>query len=365
LRDYLIDGRVSAGLPAMIRARADFHRLPESASLEEIEAHASVGRLTWEELVSKFGARSSPRRNEVWRIAVRQMPSLALLRNLRNALEAGVPKLAKKLSKLFSDEAIQSSKILPLRFFQAFDALRQSQPEDPRESQRVLAELIRILDRSAELNVPLFRGMTAVFVDVSGSMLGRISANSTLSVAEAAGCMASILTRRAEDAALFVFDMGTPAKLLELPKGEPAMKTAERIRANCSGGGTDLNLVFRALLERGLKPERVVILSDNQSHHGGAGQRRGVFQEEWRGPFCIALTCKIGGQSILPESWPRLNLLSGFSEKVFSLIQAFEKSQDSGSAGSSSIPRPVLEELRAKFRIPPGSPSQDQTPAAA
>ena len=152
---------------------------------------------TWETLVSSQGNHAA-----VWEKLVkeRKLPFMAMLRNLRNILLAGVDSETHELilSRLQDPEQVSSSRLFPFRFFSAFEVLtldrpslsppRQGRNQPPPKRPKVpialpTKELIEryhgALEAAVKLatitNVQPVGGHSVIFCDVSGSMTAALS----------------------------------------------------------------------------------------------------------------------------------------------------------------------------------------------
>jgi telomerase protein component 1 len=161
---------------------------------------------TWETMLSERGNKA-----EVWEelIKSKQLPFMAMLRNLRNILITGVDPDTHRLviDRINDPRAIENSKLFPFRFFSAYQAIEvnhqnlqklhdgEETSEEPgpagyRKPKKVIIpkhpptpELLQEYRSAIEnavkiatsINVPPIRGNTVIFCDVSGSMETKIS----------------------------------------------------------------------------------------------------------------------------------------------------------------------------------------------
>ncbi len=148
---------------------------PKAIDVERRALHNKIakGELesadTWEVLISGKG---STKKN--WEQAVKKMPIMAKLRNLRNLLDKEVSKevVDDVVSALTNEKVIQNSKQFPFRFFSAYKSIENN---DNKHAGKLLTALDTAMFISIK-NPPLLDGVTAVFGDMSGSMSGTISA---------------------------------------------------------------------------------------------------------------------------------------------------------------------------------------------
>lgn len=196
---------------------------------------------TWEVALS-----SGADKRETWTrlLAEGQLGYFALLRNLRNMAEAKVdPALAEAAILARKGGA---EKILPFRFIAAAKAAPQFEGA---------------LDRSMLAGLasgPQFAGMTAILVDVSGSMDARLSSRSDLTRADAAAALAAIWPGRAR---VFSFSSG----VVEVPprKGMAGVDAILRSQPHAS---TRLgHALEQVVTSTGHEITRLVVITDEQS----------------------------------------------------------------------------------------------------
>lgn len=166
---------------------------------------------------------------------------LALLRNLRNMVNAGVD------LDLISEKILArkgADRVLPFRFIAAALAVPQ---------------LERVLDQALLASIsemPRLDGKTIILVDVSGSMNGRLSDKSDLTRMDAAAALASIWPGEAR---VLSFSYHT----VEVPHRR-GMAGVDAIRNSQHHGGTDIR---GAVQIANLHPhDRLIVITDEQSH---------------------------------------------------------------------------------------------------
>ena len=206
---------------------------------------------TWEVALS---AGDDPRDTWLRLLIGRKLGALALLRNLRNMQEAGVP-----LDQI--REALRTvnvRRVLPFRFIAAARYAPDLEPELEEAMFRAAADL------------PKLPGRTALVVDHSGSMTGApVSRRSELDRFDAARALAMLAREQCEEAMIIVF--GFNAKLIP---GELRGFSLARALARGPGGGTHTENAKRLADREGY--DRIIIITDEQSHQAiSAPQGRG------------------------------------------------------------------------------------------
>jgi hypothetical protein len=209
--------------------------------------------ITWEDAVSLAGPRLPKR--DLWSALIPVMGYAALLRNLRNFDDAGVPDelAAEVVAKLIDPEEVAKSRQFPFRFLSAYRAagLRWSYPLE----QALTASLA---------GVPQLPGRTLVLVDRSPSMWEqKFSEHSDMPWADAAAVFGAALALRADHADLAEF--WAASRPVPFRKGESVLRLTERFSFQPAPGGTDIPSAVRAHLAG---HDRVVIVTDEQTAPG-------------------------------------------------------------------------------------------------
>lgn len=197
--------------------------------------------MTWEVEISKHG-----NKKEVWEklLAEEKLGALALLRNLRNMIDA-------KVSRDMIEEAIRRmkvDKILPFRFITA--AKYAPQFEDVLE-----AAMLRALSSHEKL-----RGTTTLLVDGSGSMNDSLSKKSEATRFETACALAILLREICERVNIYVFSNNA---YRVLPRHGFALRDAIKLKTEFRGTYTQKGIDL-AVGDGGY--DRLIIITDEQSH---------------------------------------------------------------------------------------------------
>lgn len=168
---------------------------------------------------------------------------LALLRNLRNMVEAGVDREL-VISAIRARKG--AGRILPYRYIAAARSAPTFEPALDAAMQATLAE------------APRLPGRTLVLVDVSASMDWKISTKSTANRIEAATGLAVILAGVAEECRIFTFSN----HVVEVP-ARANLSLPEVISRSQGHGGTRLGA---AVSQMNATPhDRLVVITDEQS----------------------------------------------------------------------------------------------------
>lgn len=216
---------------------------------------------------------------------------LALLRNLRNMVQAGCD------ADLVRDAIVArkngAHRVLPFRYTAAARAAPQFEPA----LDQALCEAIA--------SAPVLPGKTVVLVDVSGSMFTRLSVKSDLTRADAAATLASIIPG---DLRVFTFSH----QVVEVPPRR-GMAGVDAVIRSQPHGGTYLGQAL-ATINANVKYDRIIVITDEQSHDSVGAPLPGT-----KG-YMINVASAQNGVGYGP--WVRLN---GFSEAVLNFVGEYER----------------------------------------
>jgi hypothetical protein len=218
-----------------------------------------------------------------------QLGYLALLRNLRNMQESNVD-----TDLIFSalHNNTGKSKVLPFRFIAAARAVPMWENQ---------------LDEAMQLamsNLEKLPGKTAILVDASGSMTGRISNKSDLTRFDAAAALAILTCGIAEECRVFRFNKS----ITEVP---PRKGMALVDAFGKPNGGTLLGMAVEQVRKMYNQLDRLIVITDEQS------------QDTVGAPGCKGYMINVASyqNSVGYGDWIHI---SGFSEAVMNYIMALE-----------------------------------------
>ncbi|MFI6982751.1 TROVE domain-containing protein [Embleya sp. NPDC050154] len=291
--------------------------------LLDADALAAAG-MTWEDALSLAGARVD--RAELWSALVPSMGYMALLRNLRNLDEAGVPDhvAAQVAERLADPEQVARSRQFPYRFLSAHRAA---------PSLRWGHALDVALNASCA-NVPALTGRTLVLVDTSASMTSPVSARSQVRHVDVGALFGAVLARRGNAVDLVGYADGQFEH--RLTRGGSVLRDIEAFTARIGevGHGTETVAALRAAY-RG--HERVVIISDMQAFaHPGYGGRSsggtGISVSD-----AIPATVPMFGvdttgyaATSIEVGTPNRHEIGGFSDRMFTMLDLMARGRDAG-----------------------------------
>jgi len=303
---------------------------------------------TWEVELSELGQKTFKNEaakakavKEKWEelIDSEKLGYMAMLRNLRNILQAGVDvKHLKKVASILSDkEQVENSKQFPFRFLSAY---REIENEASGKASMILDALEEAMQASAA-NIKGFGFDTSVLiaVDTSGSMDAKLSDKSTLALQDVGLVMGMLLQNRCKDVTTGIF--GDTWKIKNLPKNN-ILANAQTLHKmnNEVGSSTNGYLVIKDLIKRGEVVDKVMMFTDCQlwdsagysynTYYGGRMSREQSISDLWKEYKKIAPEAKIymfdlAGYGTSPISVKGdAYFIAGWSDKIFGALDAIE-----------------------------------------
>lgn len=269
----------------------------------------------WETELSAHG-----NNKETWEklIAGNKIGYMAMLRNLRNIINANPRNIQSVYNKLSDRNEVLKSKQLPFRFLSAYRSLPAF------VSNRIIDVLEDAIEYSVG-NLPRLKGKTVIAIDVSGSMSDRISQKSDVVCGDIAMLLGLLATRICDEYMVFTFN--NSISKLDVSKRSPILETVSKKSYH---GGTSLELPLKYMNQYTLHADRLIILSDNEINSG------------WYGGYektCQPLADKYR-QNINPNLWvhaidlqgygtqqfigKNTNIIAGWSERILEFINLAE-----------------------------------------
>ncbi|MDR2916609.1 MAG: TROVE domain-containing protein [Tannerella sp.] len=283
------------------------------------EAKSKAFRAKWEELIDS-----------------EKVGYMALLRNLRNILEAEVSNehIHKVCSTLSSQTAVRRSKQLPFRFLAAY---REISKLTSTYAGRIMDALEAAVTVAAE-NIKGFESGTGVLIacDVSGSMQKPVSPRSKILAYDIGLMLAMLLKSRCANAITGMF--GDTWKVINVPtKSILANVDAFYRREGEVGYSTNGYLVIESLLEQKTKVDKILFFTDMQlwNSHGNTKLSEVWSQYKKISPDSKLYLFDLSGYGTTPLDITRddVFLIAGWSDKVFDILEAV----DSGSHALDEI----------------------------
>jgi len=374
--EYLVNGKViDEEATPLIAARKKL-AAKEKFDSEAIEL-AQAAQVTWEVLLSQFGKGEDKKKLWEYLVTNKRLGYMAMLRNLRNMLEAKVSsEVVDKIAERLSDkEQVAKSRQLPFRFFSAYRVIggdsipvyahwvgrrgRKAAKVKEADVGPVLDAIDQALKHSADA-LPQFPGTTAIFADNSGSMGSPVSAKSTITLADAANLLCALSQFCCARSVVGAF--GTDVAIVRLSKAARIIDNMMKVHiANTKGMSTNGYKVVQRLRKDNIKVDRVILLSDMQLWNDGSAeydsyahwnQEAYQFAPEWKkylssvNPKAVLHCVDLAGQgkAVTPAKEKNVNIVSGFSEKILSRLAEFE-----GIGTKDEKPLPTIEYVRENY----------------
>lgn len=263
---------------------------------------------------------------------------MALLRNLRNLLEADIQKSAlKKVVKRLADpKEVRRSKQLPFRFLAAY---RELEGLKIGRASYLMNSLEKAVIASAK-NIAGFDLDQRVLLaaDVSGSMYSPVSPNSKVRCFDIGLVLSMLLASRSENVVTGMFGDIWMEKNLSKKAILSSVRRFEAI-AGCVGYSTNGHKVIDALISNRRVMDKVMLFTDLQmwdSHHGGDSLRVSwaKYKRNVAPKAKLYLFDLMGyGQAPLSLKSNDVFMIAGWSDKIFDVLDAIEN----GSSAISSI----------------------------
>lgn len=279
---------------------------------------------TWETELSKRG-----NKKEVWEelISSGKVGYMALLRNLRNIMNATPNNIDLVFKRIADPEEVRKSKQLPFRYMSAYRNI----PWDSWFKQQAWEAIDAAADISVE-NLPKIPGKTVIAIDVSGSMSSPVSNRSDIRCCDIAMLFGLIANRICEKAIVYTFD--TSIREMHIPKRNGLISTA--VEASSYGGGTNMHLPFVKMRDEHIDCDRVIVISDCECNSGASGwwpdkyqtvqQIANEYRKQTKNDIWVH-AIDLEGYGTQQFAGPKTNLIAGWSEKVFEFIPLAEQGE--------------------------------------
>lgn len=312
----------NTGLNPKLRA---LESLKRATTLDEKISLIREGRLPYEVVVPCLGE-TSP---EIWSELLRQAPYMNLLRMLatftRHQVFVDEANVRLAVEKLTNPEAVKHSRVLPFRFFNAWKAYLGTEGHH-----MVVADALRQACEISFSNMPSFGNRTVVIApDTSGSMDNEVSDKGTTKFIDIAGLFTGALLKRCEDRTLVLpFDTDVHTNHT-LSKRDDILVTARKV-ASYGGGGTAVGAPIQHLLDRKIKTDVVIGITDGEDWANGrdGNYASGSFYSLWLrykkevNPNAIAYLVTIAPyrDAVAPTGAKGVHFIYGWSDKVLQYI---------------------------------------------
>ena len=292
---------------------------------------------TWETELSALGQQhfqTSAERQEAFRqkweelVASGKVGYMALMRNLRNLLEADVSRAAMMVvNRRLSDPAqVAKSKQLPFRYLSAY---REMEKVNSLHTQAVMSALEAAVRHSAA-NIKGFDENTRVLLasDVSGSMWQSISPRSTVQYYDIGLLLSMLLKSRCHQVIAGIF--GDTWKAVNIPADNILMATSQLRRMEGEVGySTNGYKVIDWLISHKIQMDKVMMFTDLQMWDSSRSDKS--LKASWMAYKKMAPQARLYlfdlagyGQSPLRITDEGVYLIAGWSDRIFDVLAAIE-----------------------------------------
>jgi len=295
------------------------HPTPKTSEQSDLWKRLITGELqtpyTWETELSAKG-----NTKEVWSelIDSGKVGYMALLRNLRNIINASPSNISKVYEIISDADQVRRSRQFPFRFLSAYKELQSV----PSATSKVFDALEVALDVSVE-NIPRITGKTAIVVDVSGSMKSAVSQKSKMTCAEIGLLLGVIATHVCEESIFLTFDTQLYRPTISTRGGVLSQVRSIPVK----GGGTHMELPFNYLTQENINVDRIIVFSDNQcnsSNSRGTIQKHADAYRKSVNSNCWVHGVDLQGYGTQQFTGGKTNIISGWSEKILEFITLAE-----------------------------------------
>lgn len=313
----------------------------QQAIFDKIAQKALATPYTWETELSALGTRpfgsAAAKKTALtakWEelIDSGKVGYMALLRNLRNILEAGVSGAhVKTVGTYLSDPvAVRHSRQLPFRFLAAYRELKSVQSGYTGYMMDALESAIGC--SAAALEGFGLETRVVIACDVSGSMQKPVSANSKVLLYDIGLLLGMLLHSKTRNVITGMF--GDTWKTVSLPtRGVLAKVDQFYRRAGEVGYSTNGYLVIKDLVDREYVTDKVMLFTDTQLWDSNTGNQSAAntLRYQWMlykkvAPYARLYVFDLAGYGKVPlqQDADDVYVIAGWSDKIFSVLQALE-----------------------------------------
>ena len=323
---WLVRGHEMLGSNSDLNPQIRAFESLKSADTEDAQlALIAEGGLPYEVVVPTL-KKTTPR---IWTELLHQAPYMNLLRNLvtfaRHEVFKQEENVRYAVERLTNPTAVAHSKVLPFRFFDAWQAYQRSEAPDSR-----IADALRAALELSFVNMPsLGNRKVCIGTDVSGSMSGgAISSKSSTTCIDIAGIFTGALLRRVEDRVIALPFETRVIPDCGLSSRDDILVTAEKIK-RLGGGGTAVGAPVEYLLNRKIAVDVFIGVTDSEDWaHGHGYECSESFYDLWLrykqevNPDAQAFLVTIMPyrDAVAPSDAKGVHLISGWSDRVLRYI---------------------------------------------
>ncbi|MCX6745638.1 MAG: TROVE domain-containing protein [Candidatus Parcubacteria bacterium] len=359
---YLVSGKralsANSGLNPQIRM---LETLKRATTEEETLNLVREGKLPFEVVIPAVKATTPA----IWSALLHNAPYFNLLRNLvtftRHQVFQSEAEVEYAVQRLTDTRAVERSKVLPFRYFQAWQQYVAMENPDSR-----IADALRQALEISFVNMPsLGSCQIAIGTDTSGSMGSQVSEKSSTRFIDIAGIFTGALLRKAEGRVIpLPFD--TEIHINHGLSGrDEILTTTEKISHWC-GGGTAVGAPIQFLLDRRISVDVFIGITDQIEWAYGEGMYcSGSFLDLWReyrkqvNPHCKAYLVTIAPyrDAVVPQGEEGIRFIYGWNDSVLGYIandlaggvsqmQAIEQMQLEFAGDNGPLPETASEDAQ-------------------
>lgn len=288
---------------------------------------------TWETALSMAGQQEGLDKSEVWEELVKsgKMGYMALLRNLRNIANHQISQeVVDIIARRIADpEEVVRSRQFPFRFVAAYREIGELQSP---HTEKMLEALETAVKHSAA-RISGFDQNTSVLVatDLSASMMTPLSQKSMISYQDVGLVLSLLLKSKCKEVRIGLF--GETYKVID-EVSDNILEAVENLKSIYVGHATNGHLVIQNLIETGIIVDKIMIFSDLQfwltNYSGNEDISTYWFQYKKIAPHAKLYMFDLAGYGTTPvETGPgNITYLSGWSDKIFDMLNAIEEGSD-------------------------------------
>lgn len=265
---------------------------------------------------------------------------MAIVKNLVALYNAGmfndIATVEKVCAKLTNRKEVQKSRLLPFRFYSAYQQVKNLSGGS-RGKRMILDALVEAMDYSVD-NLPNIEGYSAILIDRSGSMRSPVSGASDVS-ADVVACILGAICFKKGIADLYVF-ANQCRRIDDVSRKSTLMDITEKLLGTNVGGGTYIDVAFNTVRDSGAKYQNLIILTDNDCYYSGNNTfnfttydsfyNRNRADDILNRLISEGVIKKVFLDNLLGNSFTimntddfRKNLITGFSERIVDMINVY------------------------------------------
>jgi 60 kDa SS-A/Ro ribonucleoprotein len=314
----------------------------QQAIFDKIVSGALDVPYTWETQLSELGkatyasdADKQAAFKAKWEelIESRKVGYMALIRNLRNMLQAGVSvgHMSMVCEHLSDPVAVQNAKQFPFRFYSAYKMI---------EEEPYVSEVVAALEKAIQLSVANIKGFAeetrvVIACDTSGSMDSPVSERSAIRQHDVGLLLGMLLQHKCKHVMTGIF--GERWKVVSLPKTNILSNASHLDQlSGAVGHATNGYLVLEDLIKRKIVADKICVFTDCQlwntetrGMYGDVGSNISDLWVQYKkeiNPEAKIYMFDLSGYGNTPISvlGCGVYLIAGWSDKVFTMLDAIE-----------------------------------------